>query len=389
MVSRAKPLPYNKLSDDLERQTLDAGFEKALGPKAFRRGAANAANGMSRCRTILGRQHTHRFLAGTASDAVRDQVMRHDPKWATFNSAYINEKVEFHIEKVVADEPTEDCLIKLFTHMSITRDPSATQDMVPDEIRRQLAPCSDIMELERTRDQLKNGKYRVRGMEYEEEIRRLTQLIRTKRAKRDKALQQAYRKYYFYNRPTWEIERQLSGQVEEKKDAGSVAPRISLHIPERARLADLLCHQPDNLSFEKFCELRIQAAELMVALCDKKETAKRRQIRKVDQANIPIKQESPETDTFPLLMGKAQCPRCIGDESISMEERTFSYCRPWARDNHFDRHHLSTMKALEKDGLIFCHHPKCKDEGSKLKTYEHFRNHVERVHGINLRPPRL
>ncbi|KAB5566912.1 hypothetical protein GE09DRAFT_1056381 [Coniochaeta sp. 2T2.1] len=43
-------------------------------PKAWRRGAANAAN-------------------GNAPDAVRDQMMRYDPKWATFNSAYINEKV--------------------------------------------------------------------------------------------------------------------------------------------------------------------------------------------------------------------------------------------------------------------------------------------------------
>ncbi|KND92251.1 hypothetical protein TOPH_03222 [Tolypocladium ophioglossoides CBS 100239] len=42
----------------MERQTLGAGFEKALGPKAFRRGAAN----------------------GNASDAVRDQMMRHDPR---------------------------------------------------------------------------------------------------------------------------------------------------------------------------------------------------------------------------------------------------------------------------------------------------------------------
>ena len=38
--------PYHKLNDGVERQTLDAGFEKALGPKGFRRGAANATNGM-------------------------------------------------------------------------------------------------------------------------------------------------------------------------------------------------------------------------------------------------------------------------------------------------------------------------------------------------------
>ncbi|KZZ91682.1 FluG domain-containing protein [Moelleriella libera RCEF 2490] len=51
-------------------------FEESIGPKAFRRGATNAAN-------------------GNASDAVRDQLMRHDPRWTTFNSAYFNERVQF------------------------------------------------------------------------------------------------------------------------------------------------------------------------------------------------------------------------------------------------------------------------------------------------------
>lgn len=40
-----KPVPYHKLNDDMERQSLDAGSEKPIGPKAFRRGTANKANG--------------------------------------------------------------------------------------------------------------------------------------------------------------------------------------------------------------------------------------------------------------------------------------------------------------------------------------------------------
>ena len=57
------------------------------------------------------------------------------------------------------------------------------------------------------------------------------------------------------------------------------------------------------MSSDEFCQLRIQAAELMAALCDKKETAKRRQIPKAAQADVPVKVESPATDKFPLLMG--------------------------------------------------------------------------------------
>jgi hypothetical protein len=41
-----QPLPYQKLYGDMTRQSLDAGEERAIEPKAWRRGAANAANGM-------------------------------------------------------------------------------------------------------------------------------------------------------------------------------------------------------------------------------------------------------------------------------------------------------------------------------------------------------
>ncbi|KAH7377243.1 FluG domain-containing protein [Plectosphaerella cucumerina] len=55
-----KPKP-----DDMGQQSEDAGFEVRWTPKVCRRGALNAAN-------------------GNALDAVRDQMMRYDPKFLTF-----------------------------------------------------------------------------------------------------------------------------------------------------------------------------------------------------------------------------------------------------------------------------------------------------------------
>ena len=77
-------------------------------------------------------------------------------------------------------------------------------------------------------------------------------------------------------------------------------------------------------------ELRIQAAELMVILCGKWETARPDRIRRraQAQADVTVKEESPGPDPFPLLMDRKQCPRCIGDETLSYEKRTFKYCRP-------------------------------------------------------------
>jgi hypothetical protein len=46
-LSSDEAMPYYKLKDDMGRQSLDAGFEKRWTPRFARRGAGNAANGMS------------------------------------------------------------------------------------------------------------------------------------------------------------------------------------------------------------------------------------------------------------------------------------------------------------------------------------------------------
>lgn len=81
-----EPLPYHKLQDDMWRQLTDIGLEKSLEPKAFHKGAASKSD--RECGYNFSMTIRYLYLldfAGNASDAVRDQMMRHDPKWATFN----------------------------------------------------------------------------------------------------------------------------------------------------------------------------------------------------------------------------------------------------------------------------------------------------------------
>ncbi|KAK3692968.1 hypothetical protein B0T22DRAFT_495937 [Podospora appendiculata] len=279
-----KPPPYHKLRDDMARQSLDYGYERPIEPKAGCRGAANAAN-------------------GNASDAVRDQMMRHDPKWATFNSAYINEKVQFHLQNAVLDEPAEDSLIGMLSHISLMRDPRARKDMVPEKVWADMPPDPEILALEEERALLKGGQYRITGTENEER-------------------------------------RHANGEEEEEH----TEPAVELHIQERAKLADILCNQPDNLDSPKSLEVRIHAGELMSALCEKRETAKRHRVGQTAPTGI-VKTESPEPDVFPLLMQRSQCPHCIGDERLTYEERTFKYSRPTVMYDHFDREHAKPLKA--------------------------------------------
>jgi hypothetical protein len=264
--------------------------------------------------------------------------------------------------------------------------------MVPEEVWNTLPPDPDIEKLEAQRTRLKNGKYRMRGTDEESEVQFLTKEINKKRAQRNKSLRQEYRKYYFHNRPTWDIERQLAEDAAEEFEE-DIQPPIQLSIPERTQLAEILCHQPENLNAIELRNLRIRAANLMTILCSKKETAKRKVIRLKAQsapADALVKQEPPGPDSFPLLMDKTQCPCCIGNGFISQEERTFCYARPAVMNNHFERAHLKALKQAEREDQITCKHPKCREGGEDLKlvSVDHFRSHVQRVHGVWLRPDR-
>jgi hypothetical protein len=267
-------------------------------------------------------------------------MMRHDPQFATFHHAYLNEIANFDLQNAFLEEEKQSQLFRLFAHVSLTRDPRAAADMVPEDVWASLPPDPEIIELEQQRAELKQGNYRIDGHTDEEKIRQLTQEIRKKRAQRDRQVVKQYREYYFYNRPTWDIERQARGEEEEEY----AEPDINVTIPERAALAKIFCRQPDDLTEDQIFERKIEAVNLMVALCDKRETAKRDRIQQRAKACLSIKTEPleiehetlPSPDRFPLLLHAAQCPDCIGDERLSREERTFTYCRPTVMNDYFD-----------------------------------------------------
>ncbi|RKL20511.1 hypothetical protein BFJ72_g15059 [Fusarium proliferatum] len=356
-LSADEAMLYSKLRDDIGQQSLDSGHERRWTPRFARRGAGNAAN-------------------GDAPDSVRDQMMRQDPRFMTFQSAYLNEIANFDLQNAFLEEEKESQLFRLFAHVSLTRDPRVTADMVPDEVWANLAQDPEIVELEEQRAQLKRGKYRIEGHEDEEEIRQLTNKIRTKRAYREKQV--------------------ARGEEEEEY----TEPVVDVHIPERDRLANILCHQPDGLTEDQVLEQRIEAIQLMVALCDKRETVKRHRVQQNvrTQAQPHIKTEPSEADSepehnlnqFPILMQPGQCPDCIGDERLSLEERAFSYCRPTVRNDHFDDQHLiDRERALQRGEKMVCTHPACRsqNQGQNLEFHnmDHFRAHVQTIHRVTLR----
>ncbi|KAH7379085.1 hypothetical protein BKA64DRAFT_564631, partial [Cadophora sp. MPI-SDFR-AT-0126] len=74
------------------------------------------------------------------------------------------------------------------------------------------------------------------------------------------------------------------------------------------------------------------------------------------------------------------------DESKSYEERMGSFCRPANMMDHVERIHL---KGRDPHAQIECYHPVCKSQRLVLQHLEHFKGHVETVHGVKLREPRF
>jgi hypothetical protein len=64
--------------------------------------------------------HSNDATLGVASDAVRDQVIRHDPFKGVFNRAYINRNVRFNVQDTFLESDiSDDRLTRAFTYMSI------------------------------------------------------------------------------------------------------------------------------------------------------------------------------------------------------------------------------------------------------------------------------
>ena len=114
-----------------------------------------------------------------------------------------------------------------------------------------------------------------------------------------------------------------------------------------------------------------------------------RKPRSVPASKDLIKKESPAPEPlpppseFPLVYEKTQYIICIGNERLSYEQRTRTFKRVSHIWDHVEDIHLSKLII---EGPFICHYPVYKARGWVVNNVMWFKNHVARVHGINLRP---
>ncbi|KAH9204046.1 hypothetical protein DL95DRAFT_529410 [Leptodontidium sp. 2 PMI_412] len=355
--SKTEPMTYTKYACYLNRLGRDAGFEDKLTSHCFRRGCANA-------------------IDGKASDAVRDQVMRHNPFTGVFNEAYNNQAVRFNVQDAYLESDiTDDGLTRAFTHMSIRCNPGAPKEVPREVMDRLLAVDPEIAVHER---QFKESHTRIKWeykfinrapKETKETHKKLGQQLKAATKSLEDELEAEHRKDYFFYIHNEMMKRQLNRPLN-----GTV-------VEEGA---------------EPVIEHQISAVNLQIALASRKELMTR-QPRSAPTCKDPLKEEYPicapaptpaldpfpPASKFPLVCEKTQCIFCVGNESLSYRQRTRKFRRASHMWDHVENIHLRDVPAEQR---IICHHPVCKAEGLILDGVILFKNHVATVHEVHLRP---
>lgn len=332
---------------------------------------------------------------GVASDAVRDQVMRHDPGTGVFNGAYINNAVRFNVQDAFLESDiSDDGLTRAFTHMSIRCNPGAPRE-VPKEVMGQLlAADPEITGLRRrfkesrTELQWEYGLIKRAPKCKQKEHQGLGKQLKNAEKSLRTELEAAHRKDYFYRIHNEMMKRQLQRHLDKtmaEQDTEELEPVVQHQLEERMRVQQVLCDLSKDLSPQDIVTRKILAINLMTALASRQELQTRKP-RSTSPDKDMVKTSPPsdpfsQLDKIPLILGKTQCIICIGNERLQYKDQTRAFKRVSHMWDHVEDVHLRRAHEVPT-----CGHPVCKAKGLVLKNVMHFKNHVATVHGINLRP---
>jgi hypothetical protein len=200
----------------------------------------------------------------------------------------------------------------------------------------------------------------------------------------------AYRRDYFYRVHNEMMKRQLQRHLDivGDEDPKESEPVVQHQLEERIRVQQVLCDLSKDLNPEDIVARKVLAINYMVALASRQELQTHKPkstpaYQDVVKKESPVSDPdpSPQLDEFPLILGKTQCIFCIGNERYSYDQRTRTFERASHMWAHIENVHL---KHLEQ--LIPCGHPVCKTQKLVLTSVMHFKNHVAKVHRVNLWP---
>ncbi|KAM7189730.1 Protein of unknown function (DUF3435) domain containing protein [Rhypophila sp. PSN 637] len=354
--SETEPMKYATYAFYLDRIGRDLGSEEKWTSYCMRRGNINA-------------------IIEKAPNAVVDQVARHDPNTGCKENAYS-----------ATEHPSADGLTRAFTHMSIRCNPEVPKE-IPKEEFDKLPQDPSIVELRRTvtRQWISiRQQYRFIKTAPEDVVKEYRQLQRNlknaEKSFRDE-ITEVFREAYRCRVHDEELERQLNGKV-----AKEAAEQTVIHqLEKRNQLQVILCDFNTDLDLHQNTKRKIRAINLMVSLASRRETRQPHVSATFEDGtpeDLPEGEPPSNSEKIPVVIDPRQCIYCIGNTALPSAVRLRKFSKRSNMMAHVENVHLKHAPIV---GRFVCHHPDCKYLGDFLRDLDHFKAHVQTVHGPRLR----
>ncbi|KAI9037217.1 uncharacterized protein KD926_000723 [Aspergillus affinis] len=288
-------LPYHQLNRWERSATRSAGFKELGTLYKYRKGAADKIKQLD--------EHS------------RNRIMGHR-QGRTF-AHYVS--VTNDTQSLFMETPARTTLLSLATHASITRDPSAPQDLT-DEQKKAIHSIPEVRELTEKREELQADILKTHGdlnlakescdPRFAESAVLLAKLKWQRQKARASMLQEARVNFF----------RQIGNQIIEKNRLGEKVfyePDTSRIQPERLQLAELEFKNrdvdqidPDDLAEDRIrsLELRLQLIQIYSPMKASTVKAIQRQNELKEQREEKQKRREVKEDSSEVL----QCPICLG-----------------------------------------------------------------------------
>ncbi|KAJ5111419.1 hypothetical protein N7532_001954 [Penicillium argentinense] len=281
-IDDIKPLRYHTYLYFLQRLSLAVGMIRAMKPYDLRRGTGEAVD-------------------KTASLPLLQHVMGH--AYASTFQAYMNQRVQSHVQAAFLGLPSEDALMNILSHQSRYIDPRAPSryDDLPEAERKTFSDDSGIKRLQQMRDSLAMEAKELYGSIKNAEGTKIGELKMkadaTLRAAKKKLKESNFtgaREKFFATIDTLEINRQLDPSLLDIKQDAYEPERIVHRLKERRRVAELMQIPCQEFSGRKDTTQRITLVGALVRLGQIERVPSERPIQEAKPRNTAVSQVTPE-----------------------------------------------------------------------------------------------
>ncbi len=233
-------------------------------------------------------------------------------------------------------------------------------------------------------DTLKEAKAKSSSLhvEYLRIQRLLVAIIRVE----ERSLLKATRQKYDRQAPIDNIERQLSGAIVRIDTPLTIHERSQLAFLERSQIEEALFFEKSSmLLFERGSNWRVSFINDLIALCGRRERctlSKRREGQNTKSESDESKEKKFATfELYPVRCRSYQCLFYLGSVDLANDDRRHDFVTRYSLRRHLQRCHA---KRLQRSNDIYCPHPHANCVGLIFKDSRHFKNHVVRVHFVEM-----